>query len=155
MARQLAGCYNKAVQLLAVRPHFRAELAGKLARRGYPPEEIDAALDRLTGQGYLDDRKAAAGFVEGRLGRGEGRARLRSELAKRGASAEAIEEALAGLPEDDLPAAREAAAAWARRGGTDPAALARHLARKGFSPRAIVAVLKSRPGGEDIHWDSE
>jgi regulatory protein len=148
-------CYQKAVQLLAARPHFRAELAGKLSRRGYPPEEIDAALDRLTEQGYLDDREAAAGFVEGRLGRGEGRARLQAELAKRGVSEEAIEEALGRLPEDDLPAAREAADTWERRGGTDLAALARHLARKGFSHRAIVAVLMSRPGGEDIHWDSE
>ncbi|HYO15109.1 MAG TPA: regulatory protein RecX [Thermoanaerobaculia bacterium] len=148
-------CYDKAVQLLAARPHFRAELAGKLARRGYPPEEIDAALDRLTEQGYLDEGETAAGFVEGRLARGEGRARLRAELARRGASEEAIEGALADLPEDDLPAAREAADTWARRGGTDLAALARHLARKGFSHRAIVAVLKDRPGGEDIYWDSE
>jgi regulatory protein len=150
-----SACYDKAVQLLAARPHFRAELAGKLARRGYPPEEIEAALDRLTEQGYLDDRETASGFVEGRLERGEGRARLRAELVKRGASGEAVESALADLPDDDLPAAREAAERWARKGGTDPAALARHLARKGFSHRAIVAVLNSRPGGEDIHWDPE
>ena len=148
-------CYDKAVQLLAARPHFRAELAGKLARRGHPQEEIEAALDRLTGQGYLDDRETAARFVEGRLERGEGRARLKAELLKRGASGEAVDGALADLPEDDLPAAREAAERWARKGGTDPSALARHLARKGFSQRAIVAVLKSRPGGEDIHWDPE
>jgi regulatory protein len=148
-------CYDKAVQLLAARPHFRAELAGKLARRGYPSGEIEDALDRLTQQGYLDDREAAAGFVEGRAARGEGRTRLQAELAKRGASGETIEGVLADLPEDDLPAAREAAERWARRGGTDPAALARHLARKGFSHRAIVAVLNSTPGGEDIHWESE
>jgi regulatory protein len=143
-------CYDKAVQLLASRPHFRAELAAKLSRRGFPQEEIDAALDRLTEQGYLDDRAAAAGFVEGRAGRGEGRARVRAELQKRGASGAAVEEALAALPDDDLPAAQEAAELWARRGGNDPAALARHLARKGFSHRAIVAVLKERPGGQEI-----
>ncbi|HVR06535.1 MAG TPA: hypothetical protein VMW75_00680, partial [Thermoanaerobaculia bacterium] len=46
--------------------------------------------------------------------------------------------ALADLPEDDLPGAREAAARWR---GKNAAALARHLSRKGFSRRAIFAVL--------------
>ena len=137
--------YQKAVQLLGSRPHFRRELQAKLAQRGFPPEEIEEALDRLAGQGYLDDSKTAAGFVEQRLSRNnEGRVRLRAELEKRGAPAEAIADALAGLPEDDLEPAREAAERWQRlhpRG--EPAALARHLARKGFSRRAIFAVLKT------------
>ena len=137
--------YQKAVQLLGSRPHFRRELQAKLAQRNYPAEEIEEALDRLTGQGYLDDRKTAVAFVEQRLSRSsEGRLRLRAELEKRGAPAEAIEEALAAVPEDDVEPAREAAERWQRlhpRG--EPAALARHLARKGFSHRAIFAVLKT------------
>lgn len=144
-------CYSKAVQLLASRPHFRRELAAKLQQRGYPAEEIDSALDRLMEQGYLDDRAAARGFVEARLARGEGRARLRAELQRRGAPEEAIDSALAELtPEDDLPAAREAAELWQRRGGRDPRSLARHLERKGFTRRAIVAVLNARTDGLDI-----
>jgi regulatory protein len=138
-------CYQKAVQLLGSRPHFRRELQAKLAQRKFPPEEIEEALDRLTGQGYLDDRKTAVSFVEHRLSRNnEGRLRLRAELEKRGAPPEAIEEALAAVPEDDLEPTREAAERWRRlhpRG--KPAALAQHLARKGFSRRAIFAVLKS------------
>ncbi|MFL6290664.1 MAG: regulatory protein RecX [Thermoanaerobaculia bacterium] len=138
-------CYQKAVQLLGSRPHFRRELQAKLAQRGFPAEEIEEALDRLTGQGYLDDRKTAVAFVEQRLSRSsEGRLRLRAELEKRGAPAEAIEEAVATVPEDDLEPAREAAERWQRlhpRG--EPAALARHLARKGFSRRAIFALLKT------------
>jgi regulatory protein len=137
--------YQKAVQLLGSRPHFRRELQAKLAQRGFPPEEIEEALDRIAGQGYLDDRKTAAGFVEQRLSRNnEGRVRLRAELEKRGAPPEAIEDALAAVPEDDLEPTREAAERWQRlhpRG--EPAALARHLARKGFSRRAIFAVLKT------------
>lgn len=141
-------CYDKAVQLLASRPHFRRELAGKLFQRGYPPDEVEAALDRLTGQGYLDDSETARAFVEGRLARGaEGRTRLKAELLKRGAPAEAIDAVLGDLPDDDLPAAREAAERWARRGGGDPNSLARHLDRKGFSRRAIVAVLTERTDG--------
>jgi regulatory protein len=138
-------CYGKAAQLLAGRPHFRAELAAKLARRGFPAGEIAAALDRLEEQGYLDDKKTAADFIAHRReSRGEGRLRLRAELVRRGAPAAAIDEALAGLDEeDDLDAARAAAARAAKK---DPAALARHLARKGFSRRAIVAVLNEGPG---------
>jgi len=137
--------YQKAVQLLGSRPHFRRELQAKLAQRSYPAEEIEEALDRLAEQGYLDDSKTAVAFVEQRLSRSsEGRLRLRAELEKRGAPAEAIEEALAAVPEDDVEPAREAAERWQRlhpRG--EPAALARHLARKGFSRRAIFALLKS------------
>jgi regulatory protein len=145
-------CYPKAAQLLAGRPHFRAELAAKLAKRGFPADEIAAALDRLEEQHYLDDRKAAADFIAHRRERGgESRLRLRAELVRRGAPAEAIDEALAGLDdEDDLEAAREACAKAARsihKGRKDPAALARHLARKGFSGRAIVAALKEGPEG--------
>ena len=144
--------YDKAVQLLAARPHFRRELEAKLRQRGFPSEEIEAALGRLTDQGYLDDRAAARSFVEGRAAKGEGRARLKAELAKRGAPEEAIEEALSELTdEDDLSGAREAAEAWRRKGGTAPRdvrALARHLDRKGFSRRAIVAALAEGSNGE-------
>jgi regulatory protein len=120
-------CYNQALKLLASRPHFRAELAAKLARRGYPPEEVEAALDLLTDRHLLDDPAAAAGFVAGRVGKGEGRARIAAELRQRGVGGDTVAQALSALPEDDGPAAREAAARWRSRGGSDPAALARHL----------------------------
>jgi regulatory protein len=139
------GCYERACELLALRPHFRQELAAKLARRGYPPAEIAAALERLGRQGYLDDAAAARGLVASRLARGaEGRTRLRAELERRGAPPAAVAAALDELPADELPAAREAAGRWH---GKSAAALARHLARKGFSRRAIVAVLKDHPAG--------
>ena len=150
-------CYQKAAQLLASRPHFRAELAIKLARRGFPAEEAAPALDRLEQQGYLDDTKTAADFVAHRRERGgEGRLRLRAELVRRGARPEAIDAALAGLNEDDdLEAARKAYAV-ASRFKQDPAALARHLARKGFSRRAILAVLHEGPeGSADLALDEE
>jgi regulatory protein len=134
-------CYDRAVRLLAARPHFRAELEAKLAQRGYPEEEIAAALDRLTAEGYLDDVQAARDFVAHRLEqKAEGRLRLQAELVRRGASEEAVAAALAEVPADDLEAAREAAERWSRSHRPDPAGLARHLARKGFSRRAIFAV---------------
>ncbi|HVF58628.1 MAG TPA: regulatory protein RecX [Thermoanaerobaculia bacterium] len=140
-------CYQKAVQLLGLRPHFRRELEVKLARRGFPAEEVEAALDRLTDHGYLDDLKAARGFAAQRLARGEGRVKVRAELLRRGAAPEAAEQAVAEvLPEDDRAAALAAAARWRARGGEDEQALARHLQRKGFSRRAIVAALRQEAG---------
>ncbi len=150
-------CYQKAAQLLASRPHFRAELAVKLAQRGFPSADAAAALNRLEAQGYLDDIQTAADFVAHRRERGgEGRLRLRAELVRRGARPEAIDAALAGLTEeDDLEAAR-AAYAVAARSKKDPAAIARHLARKGFSRRAILAVLHEGPeGSADLALDEE
>jgi regulatory protein len=141
-------CYDKAVALLARRPHFRSQLAAKLAQRGYPPLEVEAALTRLETRGLLDDRETARAYLASRRARGsEGKARLARELAVRGAPAEVVREVLVDLPSDELPAARVAAARWQQRGGEDLAALARHLARKGFPAHVIVAVLKERPGG--------
>jgi len=145
--------YQKAVQLLASRPHFRRELQAKLAQRGFAAEEIEQTLDLLGERGYLNDRQTALSFVEQRLARGgEGRLRLKAELEKRGAPSEAIAEALAALvPEDDLEPAREAAERWQRLHPRGEAAdLARHLARKGFSQRAIFALLISRPGAQEV-----
>jgi regulatory protein len=143
-AERTVPCYDRACRLLGLRPHFRAELTAKLARRGYPRPEIEQALERLAREGWLDDAAAARGLVASRLARGaEGRPRLRAELERRGAPPDAVAAALDDLPDDDLPAAREAARRWH---GKSAAALARHLARKGFSRRAIFAVLKEHPG---------
>jgi regulatory protein len=147
---ELKPCFDRACELLAQRPHFRRELAAKLAHRGYPAADLEAALDRLEARGYLDDVAAARSFAATRLARGEGRARLRAELARRGAAPAAVAAVLDELPEDDLPAARLAAGRWRPAGhAAAREALARHLARKGFSRRAIFAVLNERPAGAD------
>ena len=147
-------CYLKAVELLARRPHFARELAVKLARRRFPPEEIRETLERLEREGYLDDRRAAVELAASRLARGPvGVRRLRAELKRRGAPAEAIEEALEGRGNAaELAAAREAARRWRRGGRREGAALARHLDRKGFARGAILTVLEEeglRSAGAD------
>lgn len=145
-------CWDRALGLLARRPHFRAELAAKLRDRGYDDDEVAATLERLAERRYLDDEATAASFVTQRLARGPiGRRKLLADLGRRGVDPEvarsAVEEA---MPEDDVALAREAAERFARRsarrGEAARAAMARHLERKGFSGRAIVAVL---PTGGD------
>ena len=133
--------YARAVALLGRRAHFRAELRAKLLGRGYADDEVEGALDRLERDRYLDDGRTARELVAAKLARGPiGRRRLAAELARKGAPAEAAAAALDDLvPDDDREAARRAAESWLgrRRGRPDPAALARHLERRGFSPGAI------------------
>ena len=155
--RQRISCHRRAFDLLALRSHFERELERKLAQRGYPDTEVAETLERLRGEGLLDDRRTAKEFVRSRLARAPvGRQKLRADLYRRGVPSEVIDEALEALtPDDDREPAREAAERWRRtrwRPGRDAerqrAALARHLAGRGFSKRAIYLVLEEMPGDE-------
>jgi regulatory protein len=150
-------CLAQAVRWLAVRDHLTGELARKLRAKGYPGFEVDRALEQLAVRGYLDDVRVVRGFLAARLHRGVGRARLQHELARRGASPEAIAQAWSELeegPSEELARARTAAAAWRPRGraGRDPrlrrAALARHLAQRGFAADVVRQVVSSTAGLE-------
>ena len=151
-------CSQKALDLLSRRSHFERELARKLSQRGYDAEDVADTLDRLRDQGFVDDRRTAAEFVRGRLARApEGRRRLRAELARRGVAGEIITEVLeAETEDDDRDLARAAAERWQRtrsRPDRSPdlekAALARHLAGRGFSERAVYSVLAEMPWAGD------
>lgn len=148
-------CYDKALGLLALRPHLRRELDLKLRKRDYSEEERETALAKLARNGFLDDDSTARSFVRERLRRGGiGRRKLIAELSKRGAGSAAIEAAMEDVPEDDREPARDLAERWLMRstrpaGPKRDAALARHLESRGFSPRAIVAALEAL--GHDPH----
>ena len=49
-----------AVDYLARRAHSEKQLREKLERKGFPAEEIDAAIARLMERGYLDDTELCA-----------------------------------------------------------------------------------------------
>ncbi len=132
--------YQKAIELLARRSHFRREIAAKLGQRGYGEDEVEATVERLADEGLVDDRQTAREFVRGRLSRKPmGRIRLRSELGARGVSSDLAGEVLGELyPDDDLDLARRAA----RGSRRSPEALARRLDRLGFTSRSIVQLLR-------------
>ncbi len=143
-------CSQKALDLLSRRSHFERELERKLTQRGYDEAEVADTLEHLREQGLIDDRRTAVEFVRSRLARApEGRRRLRAELARRGVASEIITEVLEQeTDDDDRDLARLAAERWQRtrsRPGRsvdlEKAALARHLAGRGFSQRAVYAML--------------
>lgn len=137
-------CFDKALDLLGRRGHFRAELRRKLAARGFGAEAIDSALARAGELGYLgSEAELARAFARERMERrGLGRAGVARELARRGAESDAIDAALAALdPEAELDRARAVAERWSRR-SSGSAALARHLQRKGYSSSVIFRVSR-------------
>lgn len=147
--------FDRATGLLAARPHFTGELRRKLAARGYEAEEIEEALTRLSSLGYLDDESLAAAEAD-RLRERKGLARsgVAAELARKGVGRRAVDAALAAVsPEQELAAARGIAERWLVGRRPDGAALARHLARKGYDGHVIFRVLKDlkvdAPAGTD------
>jgi regulatory protein len=143
----VSSCFEKACDLLAQRPHFRAELERKLGQRGHDQEAIAAALDRLGDLGSLDDAGCAHSLAIGPLSRrGYGPLRMRVELERRGAPvAEAAAAVAAAFVDGEEEAARRVAERWLSRraaSGKARASLARHLGRKGFSSGTVYRLVR-------------
>ncbi|MEM1179294.1 MAG: regulatory protein RecX [Acidobacteriota bacterium] len=130
-----AACYEKAVDLIARRAHFRRELERKLRTRGFDDLDVDTALERLADRGHLDDASTAEFYVAGRLRRGGfGPRRLEAELMERGVDGDVARRVVAEALDDEDALAEETAARWLRSKGhrANPTALGRHLERAGF-----------------------
>ncbi|MEE8368396.1 MAG: RecX family transcriptional regulator [Thermoanaerobaculia bacterium] len=144
MDRPTGSCREKALQLLARRPHFKLELARKLSSRGFGLEAVESSIERLENEKYLDDYAFAMEWAAGSLRRrGLGVNGLRRELQGRG-----LEDEVAGavversFPNGDGELAETVGRLWSSRGGKGREALARHLERKGFSQASIWKVLE-------------
>jgi regulatory protein len=127
------------LRLLTARARTRAELAGQLAKRGYPQEISDRVLDRLAAVGLVDDADYAEEWVRSRRAKsGKSNRALAAELHTKGIDNDVITAALGGmsagaeraqaeklvrarlrrevLTEDDTRVSRRLAALLARRG---------------------------------------
>lgn len=145
--------WDDALVMLGAAPRSRREVERKLARR-YPPEVVQAVVERLAGGGWLDDAEFARGYVRAH---GEfGERRLLQELARRGVAREVAQETVrSALGEVDATGqAREAAAQRLRRmAGVDRETaqrrLAGFLARRGYGfetiSRALGPLLEELP----------
>jgi regulatory protein len=138
--------YARALGRLARRDHSEAELRTALRDRGHSAEEVNAALERLRGQRFLDDASFAERFARSRLlGHRLGRNRIRQGLRQRAVDRTVAEDgltrALADAPERE---ALEAAARayWRTHVRDEPAKRMRKLwaflLRRGF-PAGLVA----------------
>jgi regulatory protein len=139
------------LRLLTARARTRAELAGQLAKRGYPDDISARVLDRLTDVGLLDDADFAEQWVHARLANaGKGKRALAAELNTKGVDKDLITSVLAGInPAAERGRAEELVRKRLRRESlSDEAADARvtrrlvgMLARRGFSQSMAFDVV--------------
>ena len=144
---------QRALRLLALREHARAELKRKLAPHaeasGHSEEQLEALLDDLVARRLLSDARYAEMRVSVR-GNRYGNARLAQELRRAGVPPETAGEALAAAG-DEMARAQSV---WARKFATLPtdaserARQIRFLMSRGFSSDTIRRVLRGEAAEE-------
>jgi regulatory protein len=77
-------CYASAMRILKFRWNGRAELRRKLLRKSFEADIVDAILERLTREKWLDDERFAASFVRDRARKRIGGRRIVAELRSNG-----------------------------------------------------------------------
>ncbi|MGV0041183.1 recombination regulator RecX [Mycobacterium colombiense] len=86
------------LRLLTARARTRAELHGRLAKRGYPDDVSERVLDRLASVGLIDDADFAQQWVRSRRAHaGKSKRALAAELHTKGVDNDVITAALAGI----------------------------------------------------------
>jgi regulatory protein len=130
-------------------PRTRQQLADLLAQRDVPEDAAEAALDRFTEVGLIDDAAFARAWVSSRqAGRGLARRALSAELRAKGVEPEVAAEAVSEVDDDDERAAarrlveRRAAAMRRLDRTTATRRLMGMLARKGYSGGLAAAVVR-------------
>src|SRR6202045_1211929 len=86
------------LRLLTARARTRAELAGQLAKRGYPDDVSTRVLGRLADVGLVDDVDFAEQWVHSRrVNAGKGKRALAAELHTKGVDNDVITSVLGGI----------------------------------------------------------
>ncbi|BBY11112.1 regulatory protein RecX [Mycobacterium marseillense] len=137
------------LRLLTARARTRAELHGRLAKRGYPDDVSERVLDRLASVGLVDDTDFAQQWVRSRhVHAGKSKRALAAELRTKGVDNEVITTALAGIDTDaERDRAEELVRAKLRREALndDDTRVTRRLvgmlARRGYSQNLACEVV--------------
>ena len=136
---------QRALGLLVRREHSRKELTRKLTARGVEADDAQAAVERMTAEGWQDDARFAEQLVRSRANNGQGPIRIRAELGTHGLDRDAVAAAMDAYDGDWTENARD----LVRRrfpGGADDLAVRRKaadfLARRGFDGDQIRAAVR-------------
>lgn len=127
--------FRKIERLCLVREQACEQLRQRLARDGFEPEAVEAALSRALACGLVDDARFADVLVRSRLAQGRGRRGIAAELEGLGIDADSVD-ALAAGDGDDAGEVERALALLERkppRAKNRRDAAYRRLAQKGFS----------------------
>ncbi len=142
--------YVAALKWLGGRELSERQLRQRLVRRGYPADEIDAAITRLTGDGSLDDHRAARAMAHAETSlKKRGRLRVLQRLKAAGIAEDVVRRVLEDTFETVDADALLAAALDKRLRGRERIAderefqrLYRYLVGQGFEPDRILALLR-------------
>jgi len=143
------------LRLLTARARTRAELAGQLAKRGYPDDVSTRVLDRLSDVGLVDDGGFAEQWVHSRRANaGKGKRALAAELHTKGVDNDVITSVLGGInPAAERGRAEELVRKKLRRENlSDELRVSRRLvamlARRGFTQSMAYDVVSVELAGE-------
>lgn len=140
------------LRLLTARSRTRAELAGQLAKRGYPEDIGNRVLDRLAAVGLVDDTDFAEQWVQSRRANAaKSKRALAAELHAKGVDDDVITTVLGGIDAGaERGRAEKLVRARLRRevlidDGTDEARVSRRLvamlARRGYGQTLACEVV--------------
>ena len=156
--------YIDALRLLAARDYTVSAIGRKLQAKGFQPDAVQTALERLQSERLLDDRRYGERFVQTALesGRYAGY-RLRQELLRRGVPKELLSELLDDrsepFDEEHLAytvASRRYPAFSGRQDAAQCRRIAAFLQRRGFSSGVVWNVIRKLgaccplEGGDDL-----
>ena len=144
-----------AYRLLGHRARSRHELRRRLLQKGHDDEAVAGALERLAGDGLLDDAEFARNYLADKRGlSGWGSQRIRRGLAELGVDHDVIDAALGAAEAaegDDAELDRALAALSRREAPQAPLDAARRrayqaLMRRGFSSAIAYAAIRRWSG---------
>lgn len=142
---------DRALKRLASRARSRAEMEQYLAEKGFSPDAVKSAIEKLEGYGYINDGEYAAMYVRDRVNlRPSGRRTIAGELKRLGVEENTVAEALEQYTGEDEKAAvlKQAEKDMKRTAGESDARKRRAkvyaaLARRGFKNDLIQETLNS------------
>jgi regulatory protein len=150
-----ARAYAAAMRILQYRFNGEAELRRKLRAKKFEIPEIEATIERLRDEKWLDDDRFAAAFVRSRMTSRIGPARIRRELMAAGIDRDVAERALAENAGEErtreslIELFQKRRRMLVRRRGEEYAEslegrnkLAAWLLNQGYDPRLVSDVVK-------------
>lgn len=146
-AVQAADCYEAALTMLDQAAQTSGNLRAKLVFKGFVAPAADAAVERLTGNGLVDDGRYAERVAQSQLSKPVGAYAVRRKLRAKRLPEDAIDAAMESFDDEQQQnACSEAAAKLWRKYSNLPsregrAKLSQALARRGFSWDAISSAL--------------
>jgi len=134
---------ERAMRLLALREHSRAELARKLGQSGFDACDIQPLLDEFEEKKWLSDRRFAESYVADHRARA-GAIKLAFNLRQRGVADNIIEAVLNDNRDSELERAQTV---WQKKFGSAPTDMTekarqmRFLQSRGFGAEVIRRVI--------------